>query len=106
MKQHIYIDQVKQLNKKQRAKLRDLWKVRAGDVYVEIKSSMDRVTVCCELAEIEKNEWLPLLSIGQMIEILIGERRILDISFLTDFSHCIDTKKLCNQLWNKVKEML
>ncbi|HYD92480.1 MAG TPA: hypothetical protein VEA37_13465 [Flavobacterium sp.] len=80
MKQRITVEQVTQLTDKQEEKLKQWWRPMFGDHFVVIDGrticyvvnyySGDIVTLGKRESFIEKSKCLPLLSIGQMVELL------------------------------------
>lgn len=86
MKKHISVEQLKELSKEQRERLREWWKPAVGDI-VCYKNEEHTIVYCtdgeikvmpytdipfCIINDIEKRS-LPLINIGQMIEILRGK---------------------------------
>ena len=92
MKQHITVEQLQELSYKQAIKLDKIIISTSyeGGIYNDGIDGM----------------FLPLLSIGQMVEFLVGKQRNLCIRFLLNENDCLDTKNLCDALWEAVKEVL
>lgn len=126
MKQHITVDQLDELTEKQKEKLRDMWEPIQGELfYYSDKDDWyygDGIYRCAEYKnnkieiigerQIVKEYCLPVLSIGQMIEIL--EKNIEIIKPLENMwrsnikSHPlnIDADELCDALWSAIKLIL
>jgi hypothetical protein len=126
MKQHIIADQINELTDKQKEQIRDMWDCHIGDIviynndkYLLTGFDCGKYTINPLLTshtdfwqkEIKHNECLPLLSIGEMIEILenewiivLDEKRIVR----PKDGLCIDyaTSTLCDALWEAVKQIL
>ncbi len=117
MKQHITVDQLNELSEEHRESIRELWKPMVGDVYFNFSSLHtdavnNRTTI--------KPSYLPLLSIGQMIEYLDEHYSLLEIvkGQLSNSWHIQDRslpsivnlpkfeEELCDRLWSAVKEVL
>ena len=77
MKQHISVDQLAELTPRQKEKLRELWKPQEGDRVLAVINgrftTLEYLIVINSNFKKEKTNDLPLLSIGQMIEILKRE---------------------------------
>lgn len=97
MKQHITPEQLNELSKEGKKKLRTWWKPQVGDVYLSEDNTIE-VIFCCE-DEIEE-EVLPLLSIGQMIEYLDDS---LTNDFVIDF---VGLQLRYKNFWYPFKENL
>ena len=97
LKQRITPEQLAELSDEQRERLRDWWKPQAGG-FVVINWKQDYIGMflvihvypehvlvggMADEVKFEKDKVLPLLSIGQMVE-LLSQRRPVDISFLTN----------------------
>jgi hypothetical protein len=127
MKQHITIDQLNELSDKGKERLREWWRPVAGDCVYEISFDMvDFTTEDCEgmwpqlsIILSDKQRHLPLLSIGQMIEFLVGTYgKRVDMDQVKDCSRdtsewIVEAKhmsyhaeELCDALWESVKEIL
>lgn len=77
MKQRITIDQLNELSEGQKNKLQGLWEPRRGDMFFNTQRNLVLLAEAVSNEGIEsvgdllsKKECLPLLSIGQMIELL------------------------------------
>lgn len=156
MKQRITIEQLQELTVEQQQRLREWWEPEEGDWYTDDNEELlivDHMRECCQgdycyhlhstkgisipdlsseqafnrdIEAIKLGKALPLLSIGQMIELLMYEHRrdiaIIDISMscksgLTLITHqwddegynpiCIgESYELCDALWQAVKQVL
>ena len=112
MKQHITAKQLNELGEKGKDRLRKWWEPEEGNWYLD-EDECQMVVWCCE--DDVKETDLPLLSIGQMIEFL-GEKW-KDELFVSDWADSsigtyylpvrkIYEGKLCDTLWQAVKEVL
>ena len=105
MKLHINQEQFDQLSKKGKRQYREwVYKMSTEDLLKSFRVS--------NWEEIEKHEtgYPPLLSIGQMLEFL-GEfdsnrNGNIDIDWLKEQDECINPNKLCDALFEVVKEIL
>jgi hypothetical protein len=121
MKQIITVEQLMELTEEQKQRLRELWKREFGDVfyitdYKDNKEAqmqvMDRVWQL--IVKDYRKEFLPLLSIGQMIELLIqhhGEYWSDSISKINGTTYSKNIyftyeDELCDALWQAVKQVL
>lgn len=127
MKQHITIEQLKELSEKGKEKLNDWWTPKEFDIFVHFDNkrlySVSAINAV-EIHEIGKDVYelhMPLLSIGQMIEFL-QEKTNTDMDTLNNkfiqskvmaVNHFVVGKvyiaykdNLCNALWEAVKEVL
>lgn len=125
MKHRITPEQLSELTIEQQQKLRDWWKPERGDMMIDKLSreipvsaswkELNRIHSFAEPGYVNKfDECLPLLSIGQMIELLDNENK--DISFNQDCTIpvcqlCVDgkdyrAKELCDALFEAIKEVL
>jgi len=113
MKQRITVEQLNELSDAQKQRLRELWEPQDGDF---IYSAKHGHTEFLEVAPMRghgdylknRDKSLPLLSIGQMIEILVKDDDFFNINQMYD-SWRIDkiyNKELCDALWQAVKEIL
>ena len=121
MKQRITVEQIKELTKEQGNKLRTLWNPQAGD-YMYLRSG--KVLIVEEGTDLLRNKSiyqhrLPLLSMGQMIEILESKDQCLNITKKTDLEgwgyeiqlrqidyYKFSTGELCDALFEAVKTVL
>ncbi len=135
MKQNITPEQLQELNEEQKDRLQNWWEPMRGDM---VSRHVDHNQLClgeddgwlffeCERLR-HRSEYLPLLSIGQMIE-LLNQKRPVDINFLpnekiwtvmlmTDYSPKgeegtywgdgpdWESEELADALWGAVKEIL
>jgi hypothetical protein len=115
MKQHITVEQLEQLTQKGTKRLNTWWKPERGDVvhiwddnidgYIEYdgKKAGYMVNARTVVGYQKKEDLLPLLSIGQMIEFLIEDHPngFEDFLFTREFHG-----NLCDQLWSACKEVL
>ena len=115
MKQHIDEKQFKSLSTEQQKKLFDWWYdiAHIGDLYTE--DSILQVIECCN-DEIDKEDCVPILSLGQLIEFLNEKqdyqfhifRRTIDWKLIVgDMQYGkVIPGELCDFLWEAVKENL
>ena len=113
MKQYITVDQLNELSKKGRKKLRKWWKPKEWDPYID-EEGLENVVWCCE-KDVDKSD-MPLLSIGQMIEFLDDKtkytfsifRRHLDWKIVYENKQYgkIIPGELCDFLWEACKDIL
>jgi len=90
MKQHITPEQVNELSHAGKEKL-------LGWLLENKYATYDKT----------KEEWgFYTLSIGQMIEFLVGKQRNLDFRFMLNCHDQIDTKTMCDELWEEIKKTL
>jgi hypothetical protein len=147
MKQRITIEQINELTDEQKQKLREWWKPQKGDCILYTDDEQEKVFFIGELKlwlesgigadpynpgdyeEYEIKYMVPLLSIGQMVELLIEHKRFyeLAITYEPDYetsdptplptwhmymssiaSYKIDDLEngLCDGLWEAVKTVL
>ena len=129
MKQHITAEQVQELSPEQQEKLREWWQPDRGDhIYLNIKNEhMMGVIPNCNgmISDIKKaghkEHHLPLLSIGQMIELIFDKTG--DISVDSHKNGCsvvssegipagccgvktFTNHEIIDALWEAVKEVL
>ena len=121
MKQRITLEQLNELSKEDKIKLRHWWKPDDGDWFVInnenskwtslfYEEKTDRVVYSNEYYEPKQN-CLPLLSIGQMIDFIEEKNELL---VRTDSYDVLDYKTLhwkvnvglCNTLWEMVKKLI
>jgi hypothetical protein len=121
VKRRIEPEQLNELTPEQKERLRELWKPQEFDVCLfaaeicaidvvrenyEIHERIDTWFwfVDCEGRPVTKDDCLPLLDIGQMIELL---RKIsFNAIESLDYSGAIQSEKLCDALWQAVKSVL
>jgi len=109
MKQRISPDQLNELTPSQQEKLREWWKPEESDTYV---SPNNVEYVVADYPFLDKKDYLPLLNIGQCIELL----REKDIDALgKEFWYCayeIEDEEyhmideMIDRLWEAVKSIL
>jgi len=110
VKQRITIDDLNQLTNEQKEKLREWWKPERGDLYIYNKSSLrdEGWEIYQVLKEdtpnlLKEMKAYPLLSIGQMIEILDkNETDWLEVLL----NGAYDGMEPCDSLWRKLKSIL
>jgi len=100
MKQRITIEQLNELTEEQKKNLRLRWSVTTGDFF-QHESGWGIVTQYVHPDEHD----LPLLSIGQMIELIDQNRNDQMWSVMAEIESC-RTHDLCNELWESVKIIL
>lgn len=133
MKRRIEPDQVKELTPGQQERLRELWKPEKGDVILKENSEwvidnigdgfFDDAIVSQDytFGEVrhDKSDCLPLLDIGQMMELLESKDECLNITKLVLIDkwgyeirlrqlhyYGFSTGELCDALWGAVKAVL
>jgi hypothetical protein len=140
MKRHITREQLAELTDGQKAKLREVWKPQDGDFYTYDGCTDEECLLYgdaeySEYSEESKTVWgygfplpdakytmFPLLSIGQMIELLQGNQDIVSFDYdeiiviykSKDLNLCdasmhhvgLCDKDICDELWQMVKEVL
>ena len=121
MKQHITTEQINGLSKKGQGRLRRWWKPRDGDWYAHSSHRAWFTMLAHGAAKLEKNDNLPLLSIGQIIEFLddttgenfrtVGSKDVSQRSIGSPWHHWFtihwnEDMELCDALWEAVKEVL
>ena len=114
MKQRITSGQLQQLTPFQQEKLRELWQPQFGNI-LESKKHGEQVFIYNEGDSLyfdedgykcdTKENCLPLLSIGQMIE-LLQEKDALGSCVYLDGSSIIEYVDICDRLFQAVKEIL
>jgi hypothetical protein len=115
MKQYITISDINQLTDSQKENLHNLWKPKFYNLVATIKDFEDEImidvqgTQYCNVLKSDLHAiTLPLLSIGQMIEIL-KEREFnysfgdYFIDYNWSYSH---VDELCDSLWEDMREIL
>ena len=117
MKQYITPDQLNELSEKGKKRLRKWWKRQDGDLveWLGYERVLHSVSMECEFWP-DKEELLPLLSIGQMIEFLEDKtksefhifRRVIDWKIVyegLDYGKKLG-EGICDALWEAIKEIL
>jgi hypothetical protein len=122
MKQHITPEDINELSENQLHNLKALWTPQEGDTFIVKGSGVSFLnnfisTFSRDSLKNFKNgvpeNYLPLLSIGQMVDILKNDKWMLKINESDEgYWHveldCINSKgfyreELCDALWNAVK---
>ena len=123
MQQHISIDMLAKLSPEAKQRLREWWQTSEGDKFFDL---LERWCLCYDgsrdmvvstgLSKHDKQVCLPLLSIGQCIELLAGQvRSELRIcvnpkdtrTYLYDGEdYTTDNAELIRALWDAAKEVL
>ena len=127
MKQHITPKQLNELSEKGKKRLRKWWKPIDGDLYARFSNNMIWPMLAHGVAKLKKENNLPLLSIGQMIEFLIVKNPLavilidgdlytevapngaaIDDGLITDddSEKIFKKENTCNALWEAVKDVL
>jgi len=128
VKQRITIEQLNELSDAQKQRLRELWKPQDGDFIYSAKHGHPEFLEVAPMRGYgdylkNRDKSLPLLNIGQMIEIL--SEILLDISIVpkslltdkklwsititfreTTFMKSFEKSELCDALWQATKEIL
>jgi hypothetical protein len=120
MKQRISVEQLYELNEHQQNKLRELWhpKDDSGEIGLHIIEGIFLVNYTAgnhiydaHEREFIKEHCLPLLNIGQMIE-LLGINMVSCVQYVTPAwaVHCNAKEycgvELCDALWEAIKSIL
>jgi hypothetical protein len=124
MKRRITIEQLQELTEEQKQRLREWWKPNKYDVAIDFKYDnyefpveqvfddklIDFVDYGWEIPDSKKDDCLPLLSIGQMIE-LLSEKSISRLSYIFQcLAYNIEDEEvqsdICTELWQAVKQVL
>jgi len=130
MKQHITVEQLNELSEKGKKGLRKWWEPKEGDKFLNYAGevfygegygpddntySPDKVYFAGTAGE-GKEEDLPLLSIGQLIEFLRESSNFGTLGVLTANSWVVNhnlpltksfkAKELCDALWEACREVL
>lgn len=125
MKQRIAVEQLMDLTEEQKQKLREWWKPQEGDFFLRVttKGKIDFIPFIFNAREFEfanyKEFKIPLLSMGQMIELLHTNHNLEHIEYMSGngtyevtvnpYVRLIEYKQaveLCDALWEAVKEIL
>lgn len=117
MNQRITLEQIQELNEEQKVRLREWWmgsNPRLSDVYV-LKFKYDDITRYEGpylnsghrdfLADFNTGEALPLLTIGQMIDVIDQGKDDQMWHVMADIESC-RVNDLCDRLWETVKLVL
>lgn len=122
MKQRITVEQLQELTDEQQQKLRDWWKPETGDVCINGNTIILFEHGCSYFGvniswntdynynypslETVKEHCIPLLSIGQMIE-LLEHCHISQYDFENILNAwVVGQNLLCDSLWDEVKQIL
>jgi hypothetical protein len=129
LKQRITVEQLQELTEEQQQRLREWWKREFGDVFyiTDYKNNKEAQLQVLDrswqlIVKEYRKEFLPLLSIGQMIALIESKDDCINITkLLTDIDHKSlwgwevvlrhlrnrnDDIELCEVLWQTVKEIL
>lgn len=127
MKQHITVNQLDELSERGKERLRKWWKPKEGDQFVryfKLDNSNRQETYYISWNDgyednINDNDSLPLLSIGQMIEFLEehskeGWENVIgiweNVIGIDEYDVCLDyrnsNQEFCDALWEAIKEVL
>jgi len=114
MKQIIDVSQLQELSPEQQEKLRAWWQPQAGGLFASMDSSVSFKSVVDVDGEgyiqdvrdwHPKSECLPILSIGQCIELIIELDGKVNFSEFDGFIMRL-TENVCDELFNNVKSIL
>jgi hypothetical protein len=119
MKQHITIDELNNLTAEQTERLREWWNPKLGDFYYDTVTKTESLFDYDMENEFKENNreyrMRPLLSIGQMIELIQDKKPLLkgisknrfDKWFINIDNGMLGYKdELCDALWETVKQLL
>jgi len=123
MKRRITVEDLQQLTPEQQQKLRELWKPKWDDLVMDFRGKESRLSIESNNFYLElygkdglkkySDTKLPLLNIGQMIELLplcySGEGKYwtsTDYDKPSHFGIWWEGEELCDALWKEVKEEL
>jgi hypothetical protein len=124
MKQHITVEQLNEVSENGKNILRKWWKPAVGDmvywndIYGPLTKNGEGYWDDMENSDFNKNDYSPLLSIGQMIEFLDEQSKLnweirlhkplYDINYPDSpiSPDLEDYTELCDALWEAVKEVL
>lgn len=124
MKQNISVEDIQQLTDNQKEKLRELWEPDIGSIFYDghytqaIQRVDDNILIVEDKEKYTQNYVVPLLNIGQMIEILEKHDPCINITRrvqLVDFNkwvweftirerYCREEPELCDVLWQAIKD--
>lgn len=116
MKKRITVDQLNELSEKQKQKLRSQWVPSKGDIFISDNEELvinyigdwllSDVIVSVDYTYGERlfdlEDCLPLIDIGQMIEIL--EDEFINIHDVINNQERTET--ICDTFWNEIKKIL
>ncbi len=110
MKRRITVEQLQELTEEQQQRLREWWKPQYYDVYAEYDGCLDcyEEMTATYPKQPDQND-LPLLDIGQMIELLENLQFDWFDEICTDegvYPQPIKGDNLCDALWQAVKQVL
>lgn len=113
MKQRITVDQLNELSEEQKVRLRELWEPKQGDLFTDHRKRED---VWLDIYPAIKDDGdLPLLNIGQCIELIRDQGPVIRIDGAViggwEVFDCISkigrrAEELIDALWETVKEAL
>lgn len=123
MKMRILSSQLQELTPEQQEKLRKWWKPQEGDWWKPISSDepqllADHLKECCHREKCGHDsleDWgaylgkhcLPLLSIGQMLQLIDESNHFIRYQFIVGRSSKARLpSEFCDELWQAVKEIL
>jgi len=112
MKRRITVEQLQELTEEQQQRLREWWKPEHGDWYLQYWIDDEPSLLIYDSHTYLDDMFLPLLDIGQMIE-LLSEKGMVGIEqwngyWKAFYRNSLQTHKgeLCDALWQAVKEVL
>jgi hypothetical protein len=111
MQQHISPEWLDELTAKEQDILRQMWEPMVGDIYlrVSVKGEVDNIPFVFDSREKSfsncKQYKIPLLSIGQMIELLIEHKDIAE-GVISDRADIFWEESESKELWEEVKEVI
>jgi hypothetical protein len=108
LKQRITVKHLNELTDEQKGCLREWWKPKTHDIVYDFNLKkefhVEHDNWLHEgYADYDPKDFLPLLSIGQMIEILQEHDRFVD---MTNIEQKMFSPHFCDDLWNEVKRIL
>lgn len=112
--ERITVDMLNEITEEQRNKLRNMWEPEYGDMQVKIPPFGNELNPRVITEPVNKLNRLPLLSIGQMIDILSTNNQMTLDYVKGNWMICTDDKiiplikenNLCTALWQAVKSIL
>ena len=121
MKRRIIVEQLQELTEEQQQRLREWWKPQYQDVYAEYDGCLDcyEEMTATYPKQPDQND-LPLLDIGQMIELITDKQNSLCLVYYYgenaelhdtpgDYNYYpakAEGKEICDCLWQAVKQVL
>jgi len=124
MKRRITVEQLQELTEEQQQRLREWWKPEEGDYYFQAEETKICHSDICSYTVVwpqkGENDYIPLLDIGHMIELLsykgLGKiKPVIDcdtIITVESWDVSLDSgyygkgEELCDALWKAVKQVL